>query len=108
MAELEYINQGEFTQQIKLQEGIITKDSKSSSVRTFVTKYDAYAKVTETNTPEAISNEALRGKNLISVITYSAPVTNRWRIIWAENTYDVMTVTAIYRTPFIKIEAIKL
>lgn len=104
----EYINSGEFDQKIRLQEGVVTKDDKSNPVRDFVTKYDAYAKIEEINTPESVSNDNSKSKSTISVTTYSAPITNRWRAVWGGQNYEIISVVQIRRTPFMRFEAIKV
>lgn len=104
----EYINAGEFDQKIRLQEGVVAKDAKSNPVRDFITKYDVYAKVEEINATESVTNDNSKSKSVISVTTYSAPVTNRWRAVWRGQDYEIISVVQIRRTPFMKFEAIKV
>lgn len=108
MGELERINQGNFDQKIQLLEGVVLKDSKSSPIRTFTVKHTQYAQVIEVNSQEAVTNEASRMITRIQVTTYIAPVNNRWRLNWEGNSYDVISAAQIQRTPFMKLEAIKI
>lgn len=107
MAAIEYINQGEFDQEIHLQEVNIEKDSRSATVRTFQTKHTPYAKVVEMNIAESIINEGSRMRTMIEVTTYFLKINNRWRIVWDGDNYDITTVNKVPSSPFMKVVALK-
>lgn len=108
MAEIEYINQGEFTEKISLFEPITTKADNAAISRTFVEKYSAYAKVVETTAPESIEDSSIRMRTSIEVTTYASNITNRWRIKYHNEDFEILNTQPVFKTPFMKINAIKM
>mgnify|MGYP000868639832 CR=1 FL=1 len=107
MAEVEYINQGEFDKKVSLLEPVTTKAPTAAISKTYVEKYSVYAKVAESTAPEAIEDSSIRMRVSIEVTTYATNITNQWRIKYNNEDFEILNTQPVFKTPFMKINAIK-
>lgn len=110
MAEVENkINIGLFDQVIELKEQIITKGTKAQTQKSFETKETVYGEVKVLPIAEAVINENSIMIQRITVTTYiNSDVTNRWRLVWNADTYDIVNVIPVTGSTYMILEAIKV
>lgn len=111
MAEVEKINIGDFDQLIVLKEPVKTKGDKAQVITNYVEKGKLYADISVNAASETTVNDNIQSVKKISITTYDVWknfISSKWVIEWSNEIYDIVTVTPIKGTIFLKIEAQKI